>query len=202
MLALALVFVPYVGLSSLQSVHIRHLPIPRRFRRFFEDAIEQAHRNTRKRERLAAATWKDAVIVSACVAAIIAASAFMVAIAVAVAERWSVHQAVIGFILLATLTSISNVAAAIRLAIEGRGVAVVSEALNSNTLNIIFGLCLPALVFGLARPSASIMISTVWLLGMSVVAIVAAGSHKGLHRLGGTLLILIYAVYVAIILGF
>jgi Ca2+/Na+ antiporter len=81
-------------------------------------------------------------------------------------------------------------------------VAVVSESLNSNTLNIIGGISLAALVFGLAESSPRILFSTFWLLGMSVIAIAAAGSRKGMSRCGGALLIMLYLVYVAAIVWF
>jgi cation:H+ antiporter len=198
--ALALFFVPYVILSSLQSMQIRHLPFSRRARKFLEAAIEQAHRHTRKRRRMALALWIDIGILIVCVTAIIIASALTVRTAVSLAERWSIPHAVVGYIVLAVLTSIPNVIAAVKLAVEGRGVAVVSESLNSNTLNVIGGILFPALVFGLGAPSPRTVFSTTWLLGMSVFAIAAAGSHNGLRRSAGAILILLYLIYVSVIL--
>jgi len=46
-----------------------------------------------------------------------------------------------GMLVLANLTGISNLVAAISLARRGKGSAVMSEALNSNALNLVFGLC-------------------------------------------------------------
>jgi cation:H+ antiporter len=197
---IALLFSLYVILSSLRSTRIRHLPGPGGLRRFLEAAIEQAHRDTRKRNVLAPASWKDTLVVIASAALIILASASMVDIAVALAARWSISHAVVGYLVLAILTSVPNVVAAIRLADEGRGVAVVSESLNSNTLNIIGGICLPALVFGMAAPSPRIEFSTLWLLGMSAIAMVAASSHKGLPRGSGAVLVLLYLIYAGVML--
>lgn len=62
-----------------------------------------------------------------------------------------------GHAVLAALISIPNVIAAVKPAQEGRRVAVVSESLNSNTVNILAGICLRALVVGFARPSLRIL---------------------------------------------
>jgi cation:H+ antiporter len=132
-------------------------------------------------------------------ALIIASSTGMVHSAVALAARWGLSQAVVGTLILATLTSIPNVIAAVQLAREGRGAAVVSESLNSNTLNILVGLCLPALVLGFAAPTARIVFAALWLLGMKLVAVVAASHRHGLHRVGGAILVSLYLAFAIVI---
>jgi cation:H+ antiporter len=197
---LASLFLPYLVLSSLRSAQIRRLPVPGRLRRFLEEAIEQTHRDARKRDRGEWVAWKDPLILFACVLSIVFASTAMVHIAVSLAARWSVPHAVVGYLILAVLTSIPNVVAAVKLAIEGHGVAVVSESLNSNTFNILGGIWLAAAVFGLATPSSKVAFTTIWLLGMTVVAIGTASFRKGMSRGGGAVLIALYLAYVAVIL--
>ena len=95
----------------------------------------------------------------------------MVRTASVLGEKWSVPHVVIGMLILATLTGVPNVFAAIRLAIHGRGAAVISESLNSNTINVLAGICLPALIIGLSGVSASAQLAAWWLLAMTVLVV-------------------------------
>ncbi len=56
-------------------------------------------------------------------------------------------QAIIGDIILAVITSLPNAVAALYLAKNVSGDALISEAINSNTINVIAGILLPAAVF-------------------------------------------------------
>jgi Ca2+/Na+ antiporter len=83
---------------------------------------------------------------------------------------------------LAALTGIPNLYTAIRLALRGKGGAVVTEAMNSNLLNIVVGLALPAVIFagvGVARAGVS---DSVWLLALTAGAIALAAARNGLKR--------------------
>ena len=90
------------------------------------------------------------------VAVIIAGSVGMVYSAVLVAGRWGVPRPLVGLLLLATLTSLPNAYTAIRLGLAGRGAALVSEALNSNTINLAFGILVPAVVITLGGQRARV----------------------------------------------
>ena len=90
------------------------------------------------------------------VAVIIAGSVGMVYSAVLVAGRWGVPRPLVGLLLLATLTSLPNAYTAIRLGLAGRGAALVSEALNSNTINLAFGILVPAVVITLGEQRARV----------------------------------------------
>ncbi len=193
---IAAAFFPYVALSSLQAGEIARLPFPRQVRSFMRSAVEQAHRDTHKRKHPPYVPWKDAAIVIACLAAIVATCTIIVDSAVALAARWGLSHMVVGYFVLAIVTSIPNVIVAVRLALDGRGVAVVSETLNSNTFNVIGGICVAALVFGHVERSPRDMFSVIWLLGMSAAAIVGARSRRGLSPKAGGLLVFLYVAYV------
>ena len=77
-------------------------------------------------------------------AAIVLASVGMVYSAIELASHWGLRSNVVGMVVVAGLTGIPNVIAAVRLALHQRGAAVVSEALNSNTLNLFARVCLLA----------------------------------------------------------
>ena len=87
-----------------------------------------------------------------------------------------------------------------QLAREGRGAAVVSESLNSNTLNILAGLCLPAVLLGLTPISGLVEFAVFWLLTMKLVALAASSRKAGLQRSGGVLLVALYLVFAVVVL--
>ena len=62
--------------------------------------------------------------------------------------RFAVPQVITGAIVLAAVTSLPNAVAAVFLARRGQGAATLSEALNSNTLNVLAGLLIPAVIIG------------------------------------------------------
>jgi cation:H+ antiporter len=114
------------------------------------------------------------------------------------ADRWHVSRPFLGTVILAAITSLPNAYAAVRLALRQNGAAVVSEAFNSNTLNLLAGIGFPALVVGgvtTVRGSAS---DLGWLLGLTVIALGLGYAQRGLSRAAGLLLIAGYLLFLAI----
>jgi hypothetical protein len=52
--------------------------------------------------------------------------------------------------------------AAARLALHGRGAAVITESFNSNPLNIVGGVCLPAVFLGLGKITPRTVFALWW----------------------------------------
>ena len=150
-------------------------------------------------ERAPPATALDAVAIVAALAVIIVASVFLVRAATDLGDRWNVPDVVVGTLVLAVLTSLPNVLTAVRLALHGRGAAVVSEALNSNSLNLFAGLAIPGLFLAIGSASGVEAFSAWWLLGMTVVAIALAYSGHGLARIEGALVVLLYVPFVIVV---
>lgn len=96
--------------------------------------------------------------------------------------------------MLAAVTSLPNAVAAVYLASRGRGVATLSTALNSNTLNVVAGLLLPGVLLGLGHPNGQVLLVTAWYGGLSLAVLLLAWRHPGLtRRVGGAII----AAYVA-----
>ena len=199
LVVLILVLAPYVTLTAMHPPQIAKLGLPRVVTRFLTVAIGHAHRDARGRRGAARSAESDYAWVAVSLILIVVASMGAVYSSVELAALWGISQAVIGMLILASLTSIPNVIAAVRLAREGRGAAVVSESLNSNTLNILAGICLPALIFGFSAPTRPIVFATLWLLVMKCFAIAASSHRRGLHRGGGAVLIALYLVFAIVI---
>ncbi|HWA98639.1 MAG TPA: hypothetical protein VG713_09110 [Pirellulales bacterium] len=164
-------------------------------------AAAQAERAAREDRTPPKACETDALAAIPALVSVVVASYGLVASAVALSERWRLPHIVVGVLILAVLTSIPNMIAAIRLATSGRGSAVVSESLNSNSINILAGICVPAIIFGQQSPSHAAMLSVWWLLAMTAFGVALACRHGGLSRLGGGLLIAIYLAYLGVILS-
>jgi cation:H+ antiporter len=183
----------------MHPLQIAKLKLPLAMRRFLGLAIGHARRDARKRTNIPHASWKDAAWAVLSVMLIVGSSIGAVNSAVLLGSRWGISHTVIGMLLLAALTSVPNVIAAVQLAREGHGAAVVSESLNSNTLNILVGICLPALLIGFAPPSPSIIFAALWLLCMKLVTLAIASHRHGLHRAGGAIIVLIYMLFASLI---
>ncbi|MBI1212947.1 MAG: hypothetical protein GC190_15905 [Alphaproteobacteria bacterium] len=201
--AIIFVFVPYAVLSSLRSSRIKRLPLSKSVRSFLQTAVDQAHRDTRRRRRVPSLRWLDIAFAVGSIVVLVASCETMVRMAVLLGDAWSLSHIAVGYVGLAVVTSIPNAIAAVKLATDGRGVAVVSETLNSNTINILGGICLTSLVYGQFEVPQTVTISSLWLIGMTAFAMVsAAATRRGLSRDSGILLVLLYLAYLAAIFLF
>jgi cation:H+ antiporter len=144
------------------------------------------------------AIWKPVALIVPAVGLIVLGSIGMVQSAVALADRWHVSKAIVGILVLAVLTSLPNAFTAIRLGLAGRGAALVSETLGSNSINLTGGILFPALVVGLAGRSGLVDFNFDWLLGMTCVALLLLSRITGMGRRGGAALVALYAVFVAV----
>jgi len=188
LLLLAAVLVPYLVLLSLGPARA-----PRSLVRFFGERHRPDH----------VLVHGEAVLVPAlmllpALAIIVVGSTGMVESALNLAHRWSVPDVIVGILVLAILTSIPNAFTAARLAFQRRGAAVVSETLNSNTTNLVFGLTVPALFVSLGSTAALTVFDLGWLLLMTLVAIALFARRGGVTRSGGLAILLLYVVFVAV----
>ena len=188
LLLLAAVLVPYLVLLSLGPARAPRSLVP-----FFGERHRPDH----------VLAHGEAVLVPAlmllpALAIIVVGSFGMVDSALNLAHRWSVPDVIVGILVLAILTSIPNAFTAARLAFQRRGAAVVSETLNSNTTNLVFGIAVPALFVSLGSTSALTVFSLGWLLLMTLVAIALFARRGGVTRSGGLAILLLYVVFVAV----
>lgn len=185
---LAAVLVPYLVLLSLGPARA-----PRPLVGFFGERHRPDH----------VLAHGEAVLVPAlmllpALAIIVVGSFGMVDSALNLAHRWSVPDVIVGILVLAILTSIPNAFTAARLAFQRRGAAVVSETLNSNTTNLVFGIAVPALFVSLGSTAALTKFSLGWLMLMTLVAIALFARRGGVTRSGGLAILLLYVVFVAV----
>jgi cation:H+ antiporter len=131
-------------------------------------------------------------------ALIVAGAAGMVDAGLRLADRWSVPDVIVGILVLAILTSLPNAYTAMRLALQGRGSALVSETLNSNTVNLVFGVSIPAFFIAVGSASALTGFDLAWLLLVNLVVLALLARTGGVGRSEGAAILLLYAVFVAV----
>jgi cation:H+ antiporter len=184
--------VPYVALSALHERARSRLPA------LLREAVVEEQRDARRDEFAPPARGIDALAVVPALAAVVGGAYGMVAAAQSLGDRWGVSDVVLGALVLAALTSIPNLLAAVRLALHGRGAACVSESLNSNNANILVGLCVPAMIVGLGSSSGLETFMAWWMVGMTVAA-VGLCFGGGLTRREGALIIGLYGTFAVVV---
>lgn len=129
---------------------------------------------------------------------IVAGSVGAVRSATDLAHAWSVPDALVGVVVLAILTSLPNAWTGVRFGLQGRGSALTSEALNSNSINLVAGLALPAALGSLTTFSGLDVFDLSWLVAMTTAALVLFGTRNGAGRTAGAFLILLYAAFLIV----
>jgi cation:H+ antiporter len=140
----------------------------------------------------------EALLIVPAVGLIVAGSTGMVEAALSLADHWHASSIAVGVFVLAPLTSIPNAFTALRLGLADRGAALVSETLNSNTINLAAGLIVPALFVTIAAVSREAKFELGWLFLMTVAALLMLARRSGMGRGGGSVLIGLYAAFVVI----
>jgi Ca2+/Na+ antiporter len=109
-----------------------------------------------------------------------------------------VAPALVGALALGPLTSLPNAMTGLRLGLAGRGAALVTEALNSNTINLAAGVVIPALFVSLSAHSVADRVDLGVLVAMTLGSLALLRSSRGLGRRGGVVLVAMYAAFVVV----
>lgn len=194
------VLAPYVVVSSVRPARLRRLLPTGRVQRFLVDAVGAQEKDVRSGKPAPRATRMDQLAVVPVLTSVVLGSIGLVDSAETIGTRFAVPSRIVGTLVLAVLTGIPNVLAAVRLARRGRGSAVVTEALNSNNLNVLVGLCLPALLVGLGGPTHTRALESLWLLATTALAVGLTFVRGGLLRSEGYGVIAAYLAFVVLLL--
>ena len=132
---------------------------------------------------------------------IVAGSFGMVQAALTLGDRWGIASGVVGALILGPLTSLPNAHTGVRLGRARRGAALVTEALNSNTINLVAGVALPSLFVTLTAKSTKDELDLA-LLAIAMVATVGLlAPRKGMDRVVAAIIVALYAAFVAVTLS-
>jgi cation:H+ antiporter len=191
----AAVVIPYVTILAAGSRLARRLPrVESRFlRRSFGEAHDAERTLGSRRESVSLV-----IVLLLALALIVAGSVGAVRAATDLADAWSFPEELVGVLVLAILTSLPNAWTGVRFGLRQRGSALMSETLNSNSINIVAGLAIPAALGSAGAFSGLAIFDLAWLIGMTAAAVVLFGRRDGAGRGAGGLLIALYVAFVVV----
>src|SRR5579859_6379656 len=192
----AVVFVPYVAVLGMRRARLERMRLPAGWARWLVAAVHDEEDELAEAIRPRRGTWRDGIAAAGALIAVVGASTVMEVAATAVGRRYSVADIITGGLVLAVVTSLPNAVSAVYLARRGRGAAVLSTALNSNAINVVAGLLIPASLAGLGPRSGQGLLVAGWYAGLTVLALGLAFRGRGLGRLPGAAIIAGYLVFV------
>jgi cation:H+ antiporter len=198
-LALA-VFVPYLVASAEGPAARARIRLPERWSEWLARALAEEEAELAEAIRSQPGDRRDALVALFALAVVIGASVTIEEQATTIGARMGWSQIVVGGLILAAVTSLPNLVAAIYLASRGRGAATLSEAFNSNVFNVIVGLLLPGAILGIAAEEGSGLLVAFSYAGLTCLALALAFQGHGLTRWTGSIIIACYCIFVAAVL--
>lgn len=194
---IAVVALPYVFLLAWGPARLRRLPFGIGGSRFVSRSFGEPHRRERTLDSRRDAV-QIAVVLLVALALVVGGSIGAVRSATDLAHAWSVPPALVGVAVLAILTSLPNAWTGVRFGLRGRGSALMSESLNSNSINVVAGIALPAALGSLVSFSGLDLFGLAWLFGMTVVGLALFARREGAGRAAGALLVVLYLVFLGV----
>lgn len=195
---LACVLGPYLMLVVAGPRLAARPRTPRFVNRVIDGAVEQGEHPRTPHSAVHFATHRQVALMALDVLLIVLGSVGMVQAALSLGERWRIGPALIGALVLGPLTSLPNALTGVRLGLSNRGAALVTEALNSNTINLVAGVALPSLFVTLTANSAAERLDLTLLAAMTVVTLALLRHPTGMRRPGGIAVMGLYVLFVVI----
>ena len=187
--------IPYVIVLGASRARLARMPLARRWAAWLAEAVSEEEAELEEVIHPAHGRGKDVAVAGAMLVVVVAASVAMEQAATRLGTHFSIPPIIIGGVVLAAVTSLPNSVSAVYLAARGRGAAMLSTTLNSNALNVIAGLLVPATITGLGAPSGQANLIALWYLALTVIALAYAYRYSGMSRATGALIIGAYLVF-------
>ena len=193
-----LVVVPYVVISASSLATLRRCGVPHRAANWLCGAIAEEELEFGAAVRRVPRCRGDVAVVVGSLAVVVVASVGMERSAETLGGHFHLPDLVVGGVVLAAVTSIPNAVGAVFLASRGRGAAVLSEAMNSNMLNVLIGLFLPGIFVGLDGTAGYGPLVAAWYAGLTVLSLAMAFVGRGLRRREGLVIVAGYVAFVVV----
>ena len=199
-LLIATVMIPYVWVSALKPAQAARLYLPAGLSNWLRSAVSATEIDSTEGPPPAVPSRANIAAIVPLLAMVVLASIGLVSAASTLGGRLGWSEITIGALVIASLTGVPNLIAGLRLVRQGRGAAVVSEAYNSNSLNLIVGTYLPTLFIAPDQPSNLARISMWWLVGATIVSAALFLRRRRLGRLGAAVLIVSWLGFALVVL--
>ena len=147
------------------------------------------------------ATHRQLALMAIDLVLIVGGSFGMVQAALTLGTHWGLASGLVGALILGPLTSLPNALTGVRLGMARRGAALVTEAFNSNTINLVAGVALPSLFVSLSSRSTSGRVDLALLALATVATVGLLVPHGGMRRAGAAIIVALYAAFVAVTLS-
>ncbi len=196
------VVVPYVVVSALSPEGLVRLGLKPGQVEWLRGAIAEEEEEIALGVHPMAGGRLDATVALGSLAVVVAASIVMERSAETLGRRFGLSSLVVGGVILAAVTSLPNAVGAVYLAVRGRGAATLSEAMNSNMLNVLIGLLLPGIFLGLGATGGSGVLVASWYAGLTILCLAMAYVSRGLTRTEGAVIVAGYAAFVVAAVAF
>ena len=198
LLLVAVVVGPYLLVSASSPEGLRKRGMPAPIAQWLGQAVAEEEQELMPAIHPAPARRFDGIAAIGSVVVVVLASVVMERSAERLGQHFGLSKLVIGGVILAAVTSLPNAVGSVYLASRGRGTAVLSEAMNSNMINVVVGLFLPALFFGLGATGSDGRLVAGWYAALTVLSLVLAFAGRGLSRLAGSAIVASYAVFLLV----
>jgi cation:H+ antiporter len=202
LLLVLLVFMPYLVLLGAGGAVLARVGVGARAAGWVAQAIGEEELELEDAIHPRPGGLRDGGAALIALLVVVGASVAMEQTGAALGRHWALAPIIVGGLVFAAVTSLPNAVAGIYLAARGRGAATLSTALNSNLLNVIGGLLIPASILGLGSPSAETKLVALAYAGITALALVCAFLDSGLRRTAGAAIIIAYAAFaIALVAG-
>lgn len=201
LVAALVAFLPYLAILAGRRERLVQARLPSAWISWLAAAVHEEELELEVAIHPRRGRMRDAVAAAVALVVVVGASVAMEHTATTLGAHHAVPGIVVGGLILAAVTSLPNAVAAVYFASRGRGAAVLSTALNSNAINVLAGLLIPACVLGLGSPSASVTFLAASYAAITAGALTLAYINIGLRRKSGALIIACYLVVAAVIIA-
>jgi cation:H+ antiporter len=192
---------PYVVVLAVRHERLRRLRLPAAWTRWLLAAIHEEELELQVAIHPRRGQRRDAAAAACALAVVLGASIAMERTAAELGSRHAVPEILVGALLLAAVTGLPNAVAAIYLAARGRGAATLSTALNSNALNVLFGLLIVTTIAGLGPVGGATTFVAASYAGLTLFALACAYRDRGLRRGAGVAIIAAYLAFAAVLVA-
>ena len=143
------------------------------------------------------ATHKQLALMTVDIALIVGGSLGMVQAALTLGTKWGLASGLVGALILGPLTSLPNALTGVRLGRARRGAALVTETLNSNTINLVAGVAIPSLFVVLTVESSQAQVDLALLAAATLATVGLLAARGGMRRGGAIIILALYAGFIA-----